>query len=100
MNFELDDEHRMLKDLVARFVRDELLPLEPAVLKREAEGGQLMLMPEEHERLDALSGELGLWGLDAPAELGGSDLPVTAMVGVNEEPVSYTHLTLPTIYSV
>jgi alkylation response protein AidB-like acyl-CoA dehydrogenase len=85
MNFELDDEHRMLKDLVARFVRDELLPLEPAVLKREAEGGQLMLMPEEHERLDALSGELGLWGLDAPAELGGSDLPVTAMVGVNEE---------------
>ena len=85
MNFELDDEHRMLKDLVARFVRDELLPLEPAVLKREAEGGQLMLMPEEHERLDALSRELGLWGLDAPVELGGSDLPVTAMVGVNEE---------------
>ena len=54
-------------------------------MKREAEGGQLMLMPEEHERLDALSRELGLWGLDAPAELGGSDLPVTAMVGVNEE---------------
>jgi len=85
MNFELDDEHRMLKDLVARFVRDELLPLEPAVLKREAEGGQLMLLPQEHERLDVLSRELGLWGLDAPAELNGSDLPVTAMVGVNEE---------------
>lgn len=85
MNFELDEEHRMLKDLVARFVRDELLPLEPAVLRREAEGGQLMLLPREHERLDALSRELGLWGLDAPAQLNGSDLPVTAMVGVNEE---------------
>jgi len=85
MNFELEQEHRMLKDLVARFVREQLLPLEPAVLAREAEGGQLALLPEEHARLDAMSRELGLWGLDAPAEMGGSDLPVVAMVGVNEE---------------
>jgi len=31
-----------------------------------------------------MSRELGLWGLDAPAEMGGHDLPVVAMVGVNE----------------
>jgi alkylation response protein AidB-like acyl-CoA dehydrogenase len=85
MNFELDEEHRMLKDLVARFVRDELIPMEPAVLAREANGGQLGLLAEEHDRLDALSKELGLWGLDAPTEMGGFDLPVVAMVGVNEE---------------
>lgn len=85
MNFELLDEHRMLKDLVARFVRDELLPLEATVLQREASGGQMMLSPEEQARLDTRSQALGLWGLDAPVELGGSDLPVTAMVGVNEE---------------
>jgi alkylation response protein AidB-like acyl-CoA dehydrogenase len=85
MNFELDEEHRMLKELVARFVRDELIPMEPAVLAREAGGGQLSLLPEEHGRLDALSKELGLWGLDAPTEMGGFDLPVVAMVGVNEE---------------
>ncbi|QRY31855.1 acyl-CoA dehydrogenase [Variovorax sp. PDNC026] len=85
MNFELDDEHRMLKELVARFVREELMPLEPAVLAREAESGRLALLPEEHARLDELSRALGLWGLDAPAGMNGSDLPVTAMVGVNEE---------------
>ncbi|RYE73475.1 MAG: acyl-CoA dehydrogenase [Oxalobacteraceae bacterium] len=85
MNFDLDEEHRMLKDLVARFVRDELIPLEGTVLAREASSGQLELLPEEHRRLSNLSKELGLWGLDAPGEMGGFDLPVVAMVGVNEE---------------
>ncbi|HVR54305.1 MAG TPA: acyl-CoA dehydrogenase [Pseudorhodoferax sp.] len=85
MNFELDEEHRVLKDLVARFVRESLLPLEPAVLAREAAGGGLQLRPEEHHALDEKSRALGLWGLDAPAQMGGYDLPVTAMVGVNEE---------------
>ncbi|WDS36938.1 acyl-CoA dehydrogenase family protein [Pseudoxanthomonas sp.] len=85
MNFQLDPDHEALKDLVARFVRDELLPLEPAVLAREAETGRLALTPEEHARLDANSKERGLWGLDAPAEMDGIDLPVVAMVAVNEE---------------
>jgi acyl-CoA dehydrogenase len=85
MDFELPQEHRMLQDLVARFVREELLPLEPAVLAREAAGEGLGLTPDEERRLDARSRELGLWGLDAPEEMGGSDLPLTAMVAVNEE---------------
>ncbi|WP_218508725.1 acyl-CoA dehydrogenase family protein [Variovorax sp. dw_308] len=85
MNFELEEEHQMLKDLVARFVRDELLPLEASAMARESTTGQFALLPEEHQRLDALSKELGLWGLDAPTEMGGADMPVTAMVGVNEE---------------
>ena len=85
MDFELAEEHRMLKDLVARFVRDELMPLEPAVLVREAEGKGLGLGPAEHKRLDDISRSLGLWGLDAPEDIGGSDLPAMAMVGVEEE---------------
>ncbi|WP_334163371.1 acyl-CoA dehydrogenase family protein [Phenylobacterium sp.] len=85
MDFELSEEHRMLKDLVARFVRDELMPLEAGVMAREAEGGGLGLAPEEHARLDKVAGELGLFGLDAPEDVGGSDLPMTAMVGVEEE---------------
>ena len=32
---ELSEEHRMLRDLVAKFVERELMPLEPAVLARE-----------------------------------------------------------------
>jgi acyl-CoA dehydrogenase len=35
--------------------------------------------------LDAVSRELGLWGLDAPEDVGGSNLPMAAMVGVEEE---------------
>ncbi|MDZ4370933.1 MAG: acyl-CoA dehydrogenase family protein, partial [Phenylobacterium sp.] len=85
MEFELSEEHRMLKDLVTRFVRDELMPLEAGVMAREAEGGGLYLDPEVQARLDAKAHELGLFGLDAPEDVGGSDLPMTAMVGVEEE---------------
>ena len=85
MDFELSEEHRMLKDLVARFVRDELMPLEAQVLAREAAGGGLGLPEAERLRIDERSRELGLWGLDAPEDVGGSDLPSVAMVGVNEE---------------
>src|SRR5271166_20246 len=85
MDFALSDEHRMLKDLVARFVREELLPLEKAVLEREAAGEGVLLTAEERAPLDKHSRELGLWGLDAPEDVGGSDLPEVALVGVNEE---------------
>ncbi|MFT4934885.1 MAG: acyl-CoA dehydrogenase [Pseudoalteromonas distincta] len=85
MDFQLSDEHRMLKELTARFVRDELMPLEAGVLDREAKGQGLSLAPQEHVRLDEISKELGLWGLDAPEDVGGSDLPYVAMVGVGEE---------------
>lgn len=85
MNFKLNEEHQMIKDLVARFVREQLMSLEPSVLELEASTGMLGLRAEEQDRLDALSRQLGLWGLDAPAEMDGHDLPVVAMVGVNEE---------------
>jgi acyl-CoA dehydrogenase len=85
MNFELPEEHRMLKELVARFVREELIPLEPTLLKREASTGSIALTDAEREHIEQRSRDLGLWGLDAPEEIGGADLPVSAMVGVNEE---------------
>jgi len=83
--FELPQEHRMLKDIVARFTAEELIPLEPKLLAREADGGRWELLPEELDRLNASSRERELWGLDAPTETGGFDLPLVAMVGVNEE---------------
>ncbi|MDO8431168.1 MAG: acyl-CoA dehydrogenase family protein [Candidatus Binatus sp.] len=85
MDFALSEEHRMLQDLVRRFVDDELIPLEKSVLEREAAGGGTVLSAAERERVDRKSHELGLWGLDAPKEVGGSDLPMVAMNGVNEE---------------
>ena len=85
MDFEVAEEHRMLKDLVQKFVRDELMPLEAAVMASEAEGRGLGIGAADHARLDARAHELGLFGLDAPEDVGGSDLPMLAMVGVEEE---------------
>jgi acyl-CoA dehydrogenase len=84
MNFELDEEHRMLADLVQRFVRDHLMPLEPAVLERDALSGDAELTREEVAKLDAVSQDMGLWSLDAPEEVGGLGLPYVALVAVNE----------------
>ncbi len=96
MEFELSEEDRMLKELVHRFVQDELMPLEAGVLKREAEGGGLGIGEKERERIDKRSRELGLWGLDAPTDVGGVDLPNVALVGVNEEMArTVTPYTLP-----
>lgn len=96
MDFELPQEHRMVQDLVARFVREELMPLEATVLQRDAAGQGIELTLQERARIDARSRELGLWGLDAPSEIGGSDLPVSAMVGVHEEMgKSVVHYHLP-----
>jgi acyl-CoA dehydrogenase len=85
VDFEIPEDHRMIKELVARFVREELIPLERVLMQREAEGSGIALSVDERARVDKRSRELGLWGLDAPTEIGGSDLSVSAMVGVNEE---------------
>ncbi|MCW8194646.1 acyl-CoA dehydrogenase [Proteobacteria bacterium 005FR1] len=85
MHFELTEEHRMLQDLVAKFVNQHLIPLEPQVLKREAIGGNPEPTPEEMQKLDEICRQAGLWGLDSPEEFGGADLPAMALVAVNEE---------------
>ena len=82
---DLNDEHRMIHELVARFVDNELMPLEPAVLAREIKGEKLALTPEEEAPLLAKCRELGLWALDAPEELGGMNLPATIWTAINEE---------------
>jgi acyl-CoA dehydrogenase len=83
--FELSEEHRMLKDLVAKFVDQELIPLERQVLAREAAGGKAGLADSEEERILARCKELGLWSLDVPEELGGANLPAVALMAMNEE---------------
>ncbi|MHB8529290.1 MAG: acyl-CoA dehydrogenase family protein [Caulobacteraceae bacterium] len=96
MDFELSEEHRMLADLVGRFVDDELMPLEAQVLEREAAGQGLGIDEADRARIDAVSKTLGLWGLDAPEDVGGSDLPQVALVAVNEHLArTVTPYTLP-----
>ncbi len=84
MTVEFTEEHQMVIDLVERFVRNELMPLEKAVMAREADGGQVALTAEEEGPLLAKCRELGLWSLDAPEEVGGVALPTTVMLAIQE----------------
>lgn len=83
--FELPEEHQMLKDMVAKFIERDVMPLEKSVLAREMSGGPVGLPPEDSAALMAKCKELGLWGLDVPEEYGGANLPYAALVGVYEE---------------
>ena len=85
MNFELPEEFRAIQDLIQKFVGDELIPLEPLVLEREAAGNPEHLTQAEIAHLSAVANELGLYGLDAPTDVGGVELPEVAMIAVNEE---------------
>ena len=85
MTVALSEEHRMLQELVAKFVDNELMPLEKAVLARETAGKTINLTREEEAPLLEKCRELGLWALDAPEEYGGSNLPAVALMAVNEE---------------
>eukprot|EP01034_Spumella_vulgaris_P015096 gene15096-19285_t len=38
--YQVNEEHQMLRDLVKKFVRNELMPLEKNVLERFASGQQ------------------------------------------------------------
>jgi len=79
------EEHRMVQALVTKFVTRDLMPLEPVILAREAAGGKYALTAEEEAPLRATCRELGLWGLDAPEEFGGANLPTVALMAVEEE---------------
>lgn len=83
--FGVAEEHRAIQAMVARFVEREVMPLEAALLAREAAGGELQLTDDEAAPLLAKCRALGLWGLDAPADYGGADLPTPALMLVQEE---------------
>ncbi|MGE3992588.1 acyl-CoA dehydrogenase family protein [Pseudorhodoplanes sp.] len=84
MNNEFLEEHQMVLDLVDRFVEEQLMPMEPAVLQREIRGERLALTEDEETPLLDKCRDLGLWALDAPPELGGVNLPNVVWMKINE----------------
>jgi (R)-benzylsuccinyl-CoA dehydrogenase len=99
MDFALPEELRMLRETVARFVREELRPLEKDVIRREAERGLTdapLISPEEEDHLTAKAREIGLYGIDVPEEYGGQNLGMLAKAIVFEElKTSITPFVLP-----
>lgn len=88
MNFELPEEIQMLRSLVRKFVRKELMPYEKLVIEREANRGlspDPVLPVEIEQELLKKAKEAGLWGIDVPKEYGGMGLGALAHVVVIEE---------------
>jgi len=88
MDFDLPEDIRMVRDLVARFTREKLVPLEATVIRREAERGFTdapLIPPDDAKRLHAHAKEIGLWGMDVPAEFGGQDLGALAKIVAIEQ---------------
>ncbi len=79
MDFELPEELKLLRDLVRRFVKKELLPLEDRV--EEADD----VPPDTLRRLRTEARELGLLGINIPEDCGGSGLGTLANCIVREE---------------
>ena len=88
MDFALPEDLVLVRDTVARFVREELLPLEPLVIRREAERGFTdapLLPPDVSARLLETAREVGLWGIDVPRDLGGQEFGALAKAVVIEQ---------------
>src|SRR5260370_5603508 len=92
--YKVSEEHEMLRELVKKFVRNQLMPLEKNILDRFAAGQPAALSDEENLKLFKQCKELGLWALDVPEEAGGAYLPAVA-AGRRHEGRGYRPLTLP-----
>ena len=75
MDFTLDEEHQMLKDMMAKFSDHELGPRAEAIDR------------EDHipESIWKQLGELGIMGINVPAEYGGAGMDVLSSVIAMEE---------------
>lgn len=74
MDFALTDEQHSIRATARSFIANEVMPLEPEVLRRER-AGQPGLPHEELRALQRRAREFGFWGLGTPAEYGGAELP-------------------------
>jgi alkylation response protein AidB-like acyl-CoA dehydrogenase len=73
MDFTLSTEEKEVRDWVRTFVRREIMPLEPDVLRRER-AGEPGLTRAELRDLQAKAREAGFWGVQTPEEYGGMGL--------------------------
>src|ERR1700748_1362910 len=83
MDFTLSTEEKEVRDWVRTFVRREIMPLEPDVLRRER-AGEPGLTRTELSELQAKAREAGFWGVQTPEEYGGMGLSavMTALLEV------------------
>lgn len=79
MDFELPEELKMLKEMLRRFVDQELIPIERETL----DGAELK--PDIKTWFDKRAKELGLWHFDVPVKFGGQGMGLLAKAVVWSE---------------
>ena len=81
MDFSLSTEEQATRDWVRTFVQREILPLEPAALRRER-NHQPGLTKEEYRGLVDKARQSGFFGVQTPTEYGGMGLSavMTALI--------------------
>ena len=80
VDFSLTEEERQVRDTVRSFIRKEVMPLEPEVLRNER-AGQRSLDPEVLRDLRMHARKAGFWGINTPEEYGGMNLgPVMSAI--------------------
>jgi acyl-CoA dehydrogenase len=84
MDFSLTDEQREVRDWVRTFVRKEIAPLEPEVLRRER-AGQHGLDRSVLRELQLKAKESGFWGVLTPESYGGMELGATMAALIEAE---------------
>ncbi|NKB44667.1 MAG: hypothetical protein GKS03_10365 [Alphaproteobacteria bacterium] len=82
MDFNLPEESRMLKDMLRRFVDNELIPLEQKLADRK---NTFDLPDDIYRDLSAKVKDMGLWAWGAPEDVGGAGLsPLDGCVVIEE----------------
>jgi acyl-CoA dehydrogenase len=87
VDFDLPEELRLLQSTVRRFVRRELFPVEPDVLRERAWGRATL------EALQAKARDANLWLAEIPAKHGGLGLSLLGCVLIWEE--AYQSVAMP-----
>jgi alkylation response protein AidB-like acyl-CoA dehydrogenase len=74
MDFSLGEEEKAIRDTARAFIRNDVMPLEQEVLRRER-NHQPGLDRSELRELQLKAKKFGFWGLSTPEEYGGMNLP-------------------------
>ena len=79
MDFEPNEQQRLIVEQIRRFVHEEIIPLEAKLDPDASE-----LPKEDFDRLSDMVRGMGLWGLDVPEEYGGAgvDLVTRTLIAV------------------
>ena len=80
MKLHLTEEQSLIVDMVRRFVREEILPLE---LDLDPDTDELE--EQDSERLKAMVKEMGLYGLGIPPEYGGPEIDMVTQTLISIE---------------